>query len=88
MGGLELKKAKVTKKGIVGKFLKPGTVYIDLNYLKKRVGSLTDDQITDKSFKVQEWMERNPDNEWVQQAGKGIISRLNAMYTQQQVTIH
>ena len=70
------------------KFLKPGVVYIDMNYLKDRVGSLTTDQVTQKSFQVQEWMERNPDNLWVQSTGKEIISRLNAMYTQEQATIH
>jgi len=70
------------------KFLKPGVVYIDMNYLKDRVGSLTTDQVTQKSFQVQEWMERNPDNLWVQDTGKEIISRLNAMYTQEQATIH
>ena len=69
-------------------FLKPGVVYIDMNYLKDRVGSLTTDQVTQKSFQVQEWMERNPDNLWVQDTGKEIISRLNAMYTQEQATIH
>jgi len=70
------------------KFLKPGVVYIDMNYLKDRVGSLTTDQVTQKSFQVHEWMERNPDNDWVQNTGKEIISRLNAMYTQEQATIH
>jgi hypothetical protein len=70
------------------KLLRPGTVYIDMNYLKDRVGSLTQEQITEKCFKVQEWMDRNLDNEWVQDAGKNIINRLNAMYTQEQATIH
>ena len=70
------------------KFLKPGVVYIDMNYLKDRIGSLTTDQVTKKSFQVQEWMDRSPDNDWVQDVGKSIISRLNAMYTQEQATIH
>ena len=78
MGGLELSI----------KFLKPGVVYIDMNYIKKSVGALTPDQVTEKSFKVGDWMDRNPDNKWVQQVGKDIISRLNAMYTQDQATIH
>ena len=70
------------------KFLKPGVVYIDMNYIKNSVGSLTPDEITEKSFQVSDWMDRNPDNKWVQKTGKDIISRLNAMYTQDQATIH
>lgn len=70
------------------KFLKPGTVYIDMNYIKDSVGSLTPDEITEKSFKVSDWMDRNPKNVWVQQVGKDIISRLNAIYSRDLVTIN
>lgn len=70
------------------KLFKPGVVYIDMNYLKDRVGSLTTDQVTQKSFQVNDWMNRNPENTWVQDVGKSIISRLNAMYTREQSTIH
>lgn len=70
------------------KFLKPGTVYIDMNYIKDSIGSLTPDEITEKSFKVSDWMDRNPENTWVQQVGKDIISRLNAIYSRDLVTIN
>ena len=41
--------------------------YVDTNYLRKRVCSMTTEQIVDKAFKVKNWMNMNKDNNWVQQ---------------------
>jgi hypothetical protein len=55
--------------------------YIDTEYLRRRICSLTTEQLVEKSFKVKNWMDMNKDNKWVQQAGKNFIHKLNATYT-------
>jgi len=55
--------------------------WIDTNYLRERVCRYTPEQLVDKSFKVKNWMDMNPENCWVQDAGNGIINKLNATYT-------
>tara|TARA_Y100000114_G_C11761388_1_gene329945 strand:+ start:217 stop:366 length:150 start_codon:yes stop_codon:yes gene_type:complete len=48
---------------------------------------MTVEDIVTKAFKVKNWMNMNPDNEWVQQAGKSIINKLNAIPTIEQSII-
>lgn len=55
--------------------------YIDTDYLRKRVCSMTTEQLVDKAFKVKNWMDMNKDNDWVQEAGQNFIHKLNATYT-------
>ena len=61
--------------------------YTDVNYLRSRVCTMTVEDIVTKAFKVKNWMNMNPDNEWVQQAGKSIINKLNAITTIEQSII-
>ena len=57
------------------------TSYTDINYLRSRVCSMTTEEVIAKSFKVKNWMTMNQDNDWVQQAGKSIINKLNSIPT-------
>ena len=45
---------------------------------------MTTEEVIAKSFKVKNWMTMNPDNDWVQQAGKSIINKLNSIPTLEQ----
>lgn len=66
---------------------KPETkVWYDKEYLRDRVGMYTNEQLIEKAFAVNGWMNRNENNEWVQSTGQSIITKLNALYTQD--TIH
>lgn len=49
---------------------RPPRIYINLPMVKDLVGTYSADELTDKAFKVKDWMERNPKNEWVQNQGK------------------
>jgi hypothetical protein len=54
--------------------------------MQDRNGMYTNDQLIEKAFKVNSWMNMNPDNDWVQLFGKKIINDLNALYTKE--TMH
>jgi len=58
--------------------------YTNIDYLRSRVCALTIEEVIAKSFKVKNWMSMNPDNDWVQQAGKSIINKLNSIPTFEQ----
>ena len=60
------------------------TSYTDINYLRSRVCAMTTEEVIAKSFKVKNWMTMNPDNDWVQKAGKSIINKLNSIPTLEQ----
>ena len=62
------------------------TVWYSKEYMKDRNGMYTNDQLIEKAFNVNAWMNRNPDNEWVQNCGQTIITGLNGLYTKD--TIH
>ena len=49
--------------------------------MKDPNGMYTNDQLIEKAFNVNAWMNRNPDNEWVQNCGQTIITGLNGLYT-------
>ena len=55
--------------------------YVNVDYLRSRVCSFTTEELISKEFKVKNWMAMNPDNKWVQQAGKSLIHKLNSLPT-------
>lgn len=61
-------------------------VWYNKQYMQDRNGMYTNDQLIEKAFKVNSWMNMNPDNDWVQLFGKKIINDLNALYTKE--TMH
>ena len=54
--------------------------------MRNRNGMYTNDELIAQAFKINDWMNRNPDNEWVQQCGQQIITGLNGLYTKD--TLH
>ena len=62
------------------------TVWYSKEYMRNRNGMYTNDELIAQAFKVNDWMNRNPDNEWVQHCGQQIITGLNGLYTKD--TIH
>ena len=62
------------------------TVWYCKDYMAKRNGMYTNDELIEKAFQVNDWMNRNPDNEWVQHCGQQIITGLNGLYTKD--TLH
>ena len=64
----------------------PSKVWYSQDYMRSRQGMFTNDQLIEKAFNINAWMNRNEDNDWVQTIGKKFINELNALYTQD--TIH
>lgn len=62
------------------------TVWYDKEYMRNRNGMYTNDELIEKAFKINDWMNRNPDIEWVQNCGQQIITGLNGLYTKD--TLH
>lgn len=63
------------------------SVYIDVDYMRKRVCCYSTEYLVTKAFKVKNWMDMNPENDWVQDTGNNIIGKLNAMPTLEEGTI-
>ena len=55
------------------------TVWYCKDYMAKRNGMYTNDELIEKAFQVNDWMNCNPDNEWVQHCGQQIITGLNGL---------
>ena len=62
------------------------TVWYSNEYMRNRQGMYTNEQLIEKAFNINSWMNRNWQNEWIQFVGKKIINELNALYTKD--TIH
>lgn len=61
-------------------------VWYSKQYMQERNGMYTNDQLIEKAFKVNDWINMNPDNDWVATVGAKIINDLNALYTKE--TMH
>ncbi len=61
-------------------------VWYSKEYMQTRNGMYTNDELMEKAFKVNDWINMNPDNDWVATVGAKIINDLNALYTKE--TMH
>lgn len=61
-------------------------VWYSKQYMQERNGMYTNDELMEKAFKVNDWINMNPDNDWVATVGAKIINDLNALYTKE--TMH
>ena len=61
-------------------------VWYSKQYMQERNGMYTNDELMEKAFKVNDWINMNPDNDWVATVGAKIINDLNALYTKE--TLH
>lgn len=61
-------------------------VWYSKQYMQERNGMYTNEELMEKAFKVNDWINMNPDNDWVATVGAKIINDLNALYTKE--TLH
>tara|TARA_B100001057_G_scaffold412647_1_gene428831 strand:+ start:1311 stop:1475 length:165 start_codon:yes stop_codon:yes gene_type:complete len=54
--------------------------------MRDRQGMYTNEELIEKAFNINAWMNRNEDNDWVQLIGKKFINELNALYVKD--TLH
>jgi len=67
--------------------LKPkATTWFSKEYMQDRNGMYTNEELIEKAFTINAWMNRNPENEWVQTYGRTVINSLNSLYTKE--TLH
>jgi len=64
----------------------PSKVWYSQDYMRDRQGMYTNEELIEKAFNINAWMNRNEDNDWVQLIGKKFINELNALYVKD--TLH